>query len=98
MPIDTYPGQPQPLTHIGDEFVDLHMSGPSGHVAVGPIFNELLGYAPESPRTMQTLDYPVGPSAYNDRRSAYNDTHVRTVCARGRTVRVSDRTVRHRDV
>jgi hypothetical protein len=46
--------------------------GPSGLMAVGPIFNELLGYGPEPPRAAQTLDYPVRPSAYNDRRSAYD--------------------------
>jgi hypothetical protein len=29
MSIDTYSRQPQPLTHIGHKFADLHMSGPS---------------------------------------------------------------------
>jgi hypothetical protein len=38
MPIDTYPRQPQAPTHIGDKFVDLCMSGPSGPAAIGPIF------------------------------------------------------------
>jgi hypothetical protein len=58
IPIDTYPRQPQHPTHIGDKFADLHMSGPfarergpSGPVAVGPIFNELPRHAPEPPRT-----------------------------------------------
>jgi hypothetical protein len=45
--------------------------GPSGPAVVGPIFNELPRHAPEPPHTAQTLNYPVGPSAYNDRRSAY---------------------------
>jgi hypothetical protein len=79
MSIDTYSGQPQPLTHIGDKFTDLHMSRPSARerepsrlATTGPIFNELPGYASEPPRTAQTLDYLVGSSAYNDRRSAYD--------------------------
>jgi hypothetical protein len=46
--------------------------GPSGPVAADPIFNELPGYAPEPPRTAQTLDYLVGQSAYNGRWSAYD--------------------------
>jgi hypothetical protein len=79
MPIDTYPGQPQPPMHIGDKFADLHMFGPSarergppGPAAVGPIFNELPRHAPEPPRTAQILNYPVGPFAYSDERSAYD--------------------------
>jgi hypothetical protein len=59
MPIDTYPRQPQPPTHIGDKFADLRMSGPSARergpsrpATVGPIFrNELPRPAPEPPRT-----------------------------------------------
>jgi hypothetical protein len=31
MPIDTYPEQPQPPTHIDDKLADLRMSGPSAH-------------------------------------------------------------------
>jgi hypothetical protein len=60
--IDTYPGQPQPPTHIGDKFANLRISGPSardrgpsGPAAAGPIFNELLRHAPEPPHTAQTL-------------------------------------------
>jgi hypothetical protein len=49
------------------------MSGPSGPVVVGPIFDELPRHAPEPPRTTQTLNYLVGPSAYSDGRSAYNN-------------------------
>jgi hypothetical protein len=80
MPIDTYSGQPQSPTHIGDKFIDLRMFGPSARergssrpAAVGPIFNELPRHAPEPPHNMQTLNYSVGPSAYNDGRSAYNN-------------------------
>jgi hypothetical protein len=81
MSIDTYPRQSQPPTQIGDKFVDLRMSGPSarergpsGPVAAGPIFrNELPRHAPEPPRTAQTLNYPVGPSAYSDGQSTYSD-------------------------
>jgi hypothetical protein len=39
-----------------------HVRGPSGPAAAGPIFRN----APEQLRTAQTLNYPVGPSAYND--------------------------------
>jgi hypothetical protein len=80
MSIDTYPGQPQRPTHISDKFADLCMSGPSAHergpsglVVVGPIFDELPRHAPEPPRTTQTLNYPVRPSAYSDEQSAYNN-------------------------
>ena len=60
MPIDMYPRQQQPHTHIGDKLADLRMSepstrerGPSWPVAAGPIFrNELPRPAPEPPRTM----------------------------------------------
>jgi hypothetical protein len=79
MSINTHPGQPQPPTHIGNKFVDLHMSGPSAHergpsgpTAAGPIFNELPRHASEPQRTAQNLNYPVGPSAYSDGRSAYS--------------------------
>jgi hypothetical protein len=52
-----YPGQQQPLTHIGDKFVDLRMSGPSIRergpsgpaAAPGPIFNELPRHVYEPP-------------------------------------------------
>jgi hypothetical protein len=61
MPIDTYPGQPQPPTHIDDKFADMRMSGlsecergPFEPAATGPIFNELLRHAPEPPLTAQT--------------------------------------------
>jgi hypothetical protein len=44
MPIDTCPGQPQPLMHIGNKLADLHMTvpstrerGPSGPATVGPV-------------------------------------------------------------
>jgi hypothetical protein len=76
MTIDTHPGQPQPPTQISDKFADLRMSGPSarergpsGPAAADPIFRN----APEPPRTAQTLNYPVGPSAYSDGQSAYNN-------------------------
>jgi hypothetical protein len=75
-----YGMQPQPPTQIGNKLVDLHMSrpsarerGPSGSATTGPIFTELPRHAPEQPRTAQTLNYPVGPSAYSDGRSAYNN-------------------------
>jgi hypothetical protein len=75
MPMDTYPEQPQ----IGSKSADLHMPepsarecGPSGPATTGPIFNELPRHAPEPPHMAKNLNYPVGPSAYNDRRSAYN--------------------------
>jgi hypothetical protein len=80
MPIDMYPGQPHPPTHIGDKFADLRMSEPSarergssGLVEADPNFNELLRHAPEPPHIAQTLNYPVGRSAYSDRRFAYNN-------------------------
>jgi hypothetical protein len=54
MPIDMYPGQQQPPTHISDKFVDLRMSGPtacergpSEPATASPIFNELPRYASE---------------------------------------------------
>jgi hypothetical protein len=75
MPMDTYPEQPQ----IGSKSTDLHMPGPSarergpsGPKTAGPIFNELPRHAPKPPHMAYNLNYPVGPSAYNDGRSAYN--------------------------
>jgi hypothetical protein len=75
MPMDTYPKQPQ----IGSKSADLHMPGssarergPSKPATVGPIFNELPRHAPEPQHMAHNLNYPVGRSAYNDRRSAYN--------------------------
>jgi hypothetical protein len=75
MSMDTYPEQPQ----IGSKSADLHMPGPSarergpsGPATVGPIFNELPRHALEPPHLAQNLNYPVGPSAYNDGRSPYN--------------------------
>jgi hypothetical protein len=57
-------------TTAGNKFADLYLSrpsaqdrGPSRLLATGPIFNELPGYAPDLPRNMQTLDYPVEPFA-----------------------------------
>jgi hypothetical protein len=75
-----YPGQPRPPTHIGDRFADQRMSGPSAHergpsgpaAAPGPIFNELPRHAYEPPHATQALNYPVGPSAYNDGPFAYD--------------------------
>jgi hypothetical protein len=80
MPIDMYPGQRQPPTHIGDKFSDLHMSGPSarecgpsGPATADPIFrSELPRPAPKPPHAVQTLDNPFGPSAYGARQSEYN--------------------------
>ena len=79
MPRYTYSGKPQPPTHIGHKIVDLRMSGPSAHergpsrpATAGPTFNELPQHAPEPQHTTHDLNYPVGPSAYNNRRSAYN--------------------------
>jgi hypothetical protein len=80
MPIDMYPGQQHPPTHINDKFADLRMSGlsarergPSGPAATGPIFrSELPRTAPKLPHTMQTLDNPFGPSVYGARQSEYN--------------------------
>jgi hypothetical protein len=80
MPIDTYPEQTQPRTHMTNKLADLHISGPSTHergpsglATVGPIFTELPRHAPEQPHTAQTLNYPGGPSAYSDGRSTYNN-------------------------
>jgi hypothetical protein len=80
MPIDMYLRQQQPPTHIGDKFADLRMSGPSarergpsGPAAADPIFrSELPRSAPKPPHTVQTLDNPFGPSAYDARQSEYN--------------------------
>jgi hypothetical protein len=75
MPMDTYPEQPQ----IDSKSADLQMPGPSAHergpsgpATVGPIFNELPRHAPEPQHMTHNLNYPVGPSAYNDGRSTYN--------------------------
>jgi hypothetical protein len=75
MSMDTYPEQPQ----IDSKSADLHMPGPSAHerepsgpATTGPIFNELPRHAPEPQHTAHDLNYPVGPSAYNNKRSAYN--------------------------
>jgi hypothetical protein len=46
--------------------------GPSGPATAGPIVNELPRHAPKPPHMAQNLNYPVGPSAYNDGWSAYN--------------------------
>jgi hypothetical protein len=80
MPMDMYPGQRQPPTHISDKFADLRMSGPSarasgpsGPEATDPIFrSELLRPAPKPPHAVQTLDNPFRPSAYGVRQSEYN--------------------------
>jgi hypothetical protein len=76
MPIDTYPEQPQPPTHIGNKLVDLHITGPSarergpsGPATTSSIFTELPRHAPKQPRTAETLNYPVGRSAYPTGRS-----------------------------
>jgi hypothetical protein len=95
MPIDMYPGQQQTPTHIGDKFDDLRMSGPStrecgpsGPATVDPIFNELPRHTSELPHSMQSLNYLVGPSAYNDERSAYDQGR-----SGRRTVRVHSRSL-----
>jgi hypothetical protein len=75
MPIDMYLGQQQPPMHIDDKFADLRVSGPStrergpsGPTAADPIFrSELPRPAPKPPHTVQTLDNPFGPSAYDAR-------------------------------
>jgi hypothetical protein len=80
MPIDMYPGQQQPPTHIDNKFAYLRMSGPSarehgpsGRAAAGPIFrSELPRPAPKPPHTVQTLDNPFRPSAYGAKQSEYN--------------------------
>jgi hypothetical protein len=80
MPMDMYPGQRQPPTHIGDKFADLRMSGPSarergpsGPATANPFFrSELPRPAPKPPHAVQTLDNPFGPSAYGARQSEYN--------------------------
>jgi hypothetical protein len=80
MPMDMYPRQRQPPTHIDDKFADLRMSGPtthgrgpSGPAAADPIFRSKLPRpAPKPPHAVQTLDSPFGPSAYGARQSEYN--------------------------
>jgi hypothetical protein len=80
MPMDMYPRQRQPPTHMGNKFADLHMSGPfarergpSGLATADPIFrSELPRLAPKPPHAVQTLDSPFGPSAYGARQSEYN--------------------------
>jgi hypothetical protein len=75
-----YLGQQQLSTHIDDKFFDLRMSGPSarergpsGPPATDPIFrSELPRPAPKLPHTVQTLDNPLRPSAYDARQSEYN--------------------------
>jgi hypothetical protein len=78
MPMDTYPKQPQPPTHISSKLADLHMSGPStrecgpsGPATADPIFNELPRYASEPPYVTQALNHPDRPSAYGHGWSAY---------------------------
>jgi hypothetical protein len=79
-PIDIYLGQQQPPTRIDDKFADLRVSGPSarergpsGSAAVDPIFkSELPRPAPKPPHTVQTLDSPFGPFAYDARQFEYN--------------------------
>jgi hypothetical protein len=46
--------------------------GPFGPATAGPIFNELPRHAPKPQHMARNLNYPVEPSAYNDRWSAYN--------------------------
>jgi hypothetical protein len=80
MPIDTYPGQPQPPTQISGKYTDLRMSrpfarehGPFGLAAAGPVFrNKLPRHAPEPPHTAQTLDDSFGPFVYDAGQSEYN--------------------------
>jgi hypothetical protein len=80
MPIDMYLGQRQPPMHIGDQFADLRISGPSarergpsGLAAADPIFrSELLRPTPKPPHAVQTLDNPFRPSMYGARQSEYN--------------------------
>jgi hypothetical protein len=79
MPIDMYPRQQQPPTHISDKFANLRISGPSalergpsGPAAADPIYrSELPRPAPKPPHTVQTLDNPFGPSKYDARQSEY---------------------------
>jgi hypothetical protein len=80
MPMDMYPRQWHPPTHIGDKFADLRMSGssarerrPSGPAAANPFFrSELPRPAPKPPHVVQTLDNPSGLFAYGARQSEYN--------------------------
>ena len=66
MPMDTYPEQPQ----IGSKSADLHMSGPSdrergpsGPMAVGPVFRtELSKPAPEPSHSTQIPNEQFVPS------------------------------------
>jgi hypothetical protein len=78
MPMDTYPEQPQPPTHISSKLADLHMSGPSarergpsGPATAGLIFNELPRYASEPPHVTQALNHPDRSSACDHGQSAY---------------------------
>jgi hypothetical protein len=80
MPIDTYRGQPQPPTQIGGKFADLRTSGlcaygrgPSGPATADSDFrNKIPRPTPEPPHTVQTLNYPVRPSAHGTGPSEYN--------------------------
>jgi hypothetical protein len=80
MPMDVYPRQRQPPTHIGDKFADLRMSEPSAHgrepsgpAAADPIFrSELPRPTPKPPHATRTLDNPFRPSAYDARQPEYN--------------------------
>jgi hypothetical protein len=47
--------------------------GPFGPAASTIFKNELPKHAPEPPRTAQTLNFPVGLSAYSDGHSTYNN-------------------------
>jgi hypothetical protein len=77
--------------HIGDKFADLRMSGlsardrgPSRPPTADPIFrSELPRPAPKPPHTVQTLDNPFGPSAYDARQSDYNVRRLKGKCALG---------------
>jgi hypothetical protein len=87
MPIDTYPRQPQPPTHIGGKTANRRMSGPSarecgpsGPAMTRPIFRNELPRprdALEPPHTVQTQNHLVGPSTYCDGQSTYNNERQR---------------------
>jgi hypothetical protein len=66
-----------------------HERGPFGLAPAGPVFNELQRHAPEPQRTAQNQNYPVGWSAYSNRRSAYN--HGRSVHIPGQSAHITGR-------
>jgi hypothetical protein len=101
MPMDTYPGQPQPPTQIGGKSTDLRTAGlsardggPSGPAVADPIFrNELPKCALGPPHSAQTLTDSFGPSAHRAGQS--EDITGRSVYNAGLSAHTAGRSAYH---